>query len=141
MSLHRLLYLSTARPDLAYPDLRDIMAKSEVNNQRDGITGILCFGNNRFVQALEGNRKMISETYARILNDPRHTDTELVAFSPIHCRVFTKWSMRLIQWDINEPATIREIRMRYCSSAFFDPSTMNAEQCLNLLTDMQALQG
>lgn len=141
MSLHRLLYLSTARPDLAYPDLRDIMAKSEVNNERDGITGILCFGNNRFVQALEGSRKMISETYARILNDPRHTDPELVEFGPIDCRYFTKWSMRLIQWDRNEPAAIRDIRMKYCSGALFDPSTMNAQQCLNLLMDMHALSG
>jgi hypothetical protein len=49
--------------------------------------------------------------------------------------------MRLIQWDINEPAAIRNIRLKYCATALFDPSTMNAHQCLSLLVDMHALQG
>ncbi|MEN9266671.1 MAG: BLUF domain-containing protein, partial [Thermostichales cyanobacterium BF4_bins_65] len=62
MSLHRLIYISRARQDIGYYDLRDIQDKSERNNSRDGISGMLCYGNGLFLQILEGSRTAISST-------------------------------------------------------------------------------
>jgi len=77
MALHRLIYLSYARPGIGYSDLRDIMDKSEVNNAKAGVTGMLCFGNNIFLQILEGNRKIVNQTYHRIVQDDRHHSPEI----------------------------------------------------------------
>lgn len=136
MRLHRLLYLSSAIDGLTYPDLRDIMAKSEVNNTRDGITGILCFGNGLFLQALEGDRQKVSQTYARILKDPRHHSAEIIEFKEIDERAFTNWSMRLVQLGEMDSDTIRLLRLRYSPAATFQPTSMNAQQCFSFLQEI-----
>ncbi|URR35050.1 BLUF domain-containing protein [Thermosynechococcus sp. HN-54] len=133
MRLHRLLYLSCAMDGLSYPDLRDIMAKSEVNNVRDGMTGILCYGNGMFLQTLEGDRQKISETYARILKDPRHHSAEIIEFKAIEERTFIHWSMRLVQLGEMDSDTIRLLRLKYSAAATFQPTSMTAEQCFNFL--------
>ncbi|MDG2991177.1 BLUF domain-containing protein [Candidatus Synechococcus calcipolaris G9] len=139
MSLHRLLYLSSATEGLSYPDLREIMAKSEANNLRDGITGMLCFGNNMFVQTLEGDRRRISDTYGRILQDPRHHSAEIVEFCEIDSRIFTNWSMRLVQLGEMDSETMRTLRLTYSPAATFEPAAMNAKQCLSFLKELYVI--
>ncbi|WP_298613660.1 BLUF domain-containing protein [uncultured Thermosynechococcus sp.] len=142
MRLHRLLYLSCATDGLSYPDLRDIMAKSEVNNVRDGITGILCYGNGMFLQTLEGDRQKVSETYARILKDPRHHSAELIEFKAIEERTFINWSMRLVQLGEMDSDAVRRLRLKYSPAATFLPTSMTAEQCFHFLKEIyQMTQG
>lgn len=142
MRLHRLLYLSCATDGLSYPDLRDIMAKSEVNNVRDGITGILCYGNGMFLQALEGDRQKVSETYVRILKDPRHHSAELIEFRAIEERTFVNWSMRLVQLGEMDSDAVRRLRLKYSPAATFQPTSMTAEQCFHFLKEIyQMTQG
>ncbi|MCI3280612.1 BLUF domain-containing protein [Synechococcus sp. PCC 6717] len=136
MRLHRLLYLSSATDGLAYSDLRDIMAKSEVNNVRDGITGMLCFGNGMFLQTLEGDRRKVSETYARILKDPRHHSAEIIEFKEIDERTFINWSMRLVQLGDMDSDTIRLLRLKYSPAVTFQPASMNAQQCFSFLQEL-----
>lgn len=133
MRLHRLIYLSCATDGLSYPDLRDIMAKSEVNNVRDGITGMLCYGNGMFLQTLEGDRQKVSETYARILKDPRHHNAEIIEFKAVDERSFINWSMRLVQLGEMDSDTIRHLRLKYSPAATFQPTSMTAEQCFHFL--------
>ncbi len=78
MNLCRLIYSSYASPDTGYEDLKDIMEKSERNNRRDGLTGVLCYGDSMFLQVLEGNRKIVSKTYHRIATDKRHHTPALI---------------------------------------------------------------
>ncbi len=85
--------MSYAAPNLEYPDLLDIMQKSEENKYTAAITGMLCNGDSMFLQILEGDRKLVSQTYNRINNDKRHFDSELIEFTNTDDRLFSVWSM------------------------------------------------
>lgn len=139
MALHRLIYLSYARPGLGYSDLRHIMDKSEVNNAQVGVTGMLCFGNNIFLQILEGNRKVVNQTYHRIARDERHHSPEIMDFSPIGARQFGEWSMKLVQLDDQVPATLRRLILKFSDFNSFAPEQMTPEQCFQFMKELYEL--
>jgi hypothetical protein len=72
--LVRLLYASRAAapPTLAIVD--EILQQSRRNNPQRGITGILCYSGDLFVQVLEGGRDEVCELFDTIVRDPRHAD-------------------------------------------------------------------
>ncbi len=139
MGLYRLVYVSQARPNLGYPDLFDIMEKSERNNKPVGLTGLLCFGDGWFLQVLEGHRLAVSQTYNRIVGDPRHLNAELLDFSPIAQRDFLDWSMKAIQ--IGQEKAEREIILRHSVNDTFTPVAMDAAQCLAMMKELAAWHG
>ena len=136
MSLYRLIYSSYGKPDLGYHDLKDIMDKSEKNNQYDGITGLLCYGDSIFLQILEGDRAIVSKTYHRISLDTRHYNPELIECIPIESRIFGIWSMKAVNLSELQSQQVRNLILKYSSSATLQPNAMTSEQCLNF---MQAL--
>ncbi|MCS6959595.1 MAG: BLUF domain-containing protein [Pseudanabaenaceae cyanobacterium SKYGB_i_bin29] len=139
MSLHRLIYLSYARTGIGYSDLRDIMDKSEVNNAQAGITGMLCYGNGVFLQILEGNRKMVNQTYHRIVKDNRHHSPEIIDFRAIQCRSFPEWSMKLVQLDDKMPDNIKVLILKFSGSQTFGPEHMTANQCFQFMRELYDL--
>ncbi|ACA99121.1 MULTISPECIES: BLUF domain-containing protein [Cyanophyceae] len=137
MALYRLIYVSQAIAELEYRDLIEILQKSEFNNRRAGITGMLAFGDLMFLQILEGSRRAISETYNRILLDSRHTNAELIEFSEIDQRDFGIWSMKVLQ--LNNQDEVRQIILKYSHSETFSPVSMTGPQSLNFLREITAL--
>jgi hypothetical protein len=139
MTLFRLIYLSYAAPNVEYPDLLDIMQKSERNNSAAAITGMLCYGDSMFLQVLEGDRKLVSQTYNRISHDKRHFDSELVEFIEVESRIFGVWSMHLVQLDNLMQGKIRQILTKYSSSIRQPLGSMNAQQSLNFMLESSEL--
>jgi len=137
MALYRLIYVSQAIAGLEYPDLVEILEKSERNNRKVGITGMLGFGDSMFLQVLEGSRRVISQTYNRILLDKRHVNAELIDFSEIDYRDFGVWSMKVVQLG-NQPE-VRDIILKYSSSDAFSPISMTGKQSLNFLRELTEL--
>jgi hypothetical protein len=137
MALYRLIYVSQAIAGLEYRDLIEILQKSEFNNRRAGVTGMLTFGDAMFLQILEGSRRAISETYNRILVDPRHTQAELIEFSEIDQRDFGVWSMKVLQLSNQEE--VRQIILKYSHAETFSPISMTGTQCLNFLREVTDL--
>jgi len=138
--LSRLVYYSRAAEGLSYADLKDIMEASERNNTPQGITGLLCYGNGWFLQALEGDRNSISETYTRIANDQRHTGAVIADCSEVESRVFGFWSMRLAQIDSNYSDAVRDLATKYSTGMAFSPPRMNAQQALKFMLELNDLQ-
>lgn len=136
MVLCRLIYASEAKAGLAYPELKDIMEKSEKNNTPVGISGMLCFGNEKFLQILEGERQVVSQTYERILKDERHHNSQIIEFLEIDHRLFTSWSMKVVQMGEQFPQKIKELSMKYSSNPNFTPSEMTSEQCLEFMKEL-----
>ncbi len=134
MALFRLIYVSQGIAGIEYPDLIDILAKSERNNKAVGITGMLSFGDSMFLQVLEGSRRVISQTYNRILLDKRHVNAELIDFSEIEHRAFGAWSMKVVQ--LGNQAAVRSIILKYSSSEKFAPISMSGKQSLNFLLEL-----
>jgi hypothetical protein len=53
----RVTYLSQATPDFASIDLIYLLEQCHLNNPKRGLTGLLIFGNNTFLQTIEGEKK------------------------------------------------------------------------------------
>lgn len=139
MGLHRLIYLSYAHPGLGYGDLRQIMDKSEANNGQAGVTGMLCFGNNIFLQILEGNRKVVNQTYHRIAKDDRHHSPEIIDFRAIEARNFREWAMKLVQLDDSASKEVKGLVFKFSDSQTFAPENMTGDQCFQFMKELYVL--
>ena len=73
----RILYTSTAAPNLKLSDVYDLIRVSNNRNSNSGLTGGLLFLDGYFIQALEGGPYAVSERYEKISKDPRHFDLVL----------------------------------------------------------------
>ncbi len=119
--LIQLTYASRTSKTLLPEDLKAILAASQRNNTRVGVTGALCLAKGIFLQQLEGDRIAVNSLYHRILADPRHRDPAILDFAEIPARKFTQWSMgSLLSLESN-----RTIYLKYSRSASFDPYTMS----------------
>ncbi|QDZ41031.1 BLUF domain-containing protein [Euhalothece natronophila Z-M001] len=139
MVLCRLIYVSEAVAGLAYPDLKDIMEKSEKNNTPIGVSGMLSYRNNKFLQVLEGERQAVSGTYEKILKDERHYKSQLIEFTEIDYRLFTNWSMKVVQMGEQFPKKVKELSMKYSGYNEFDPRAMTSYQCLEFIKELATL--
>ena len=93
--LVRLLYASRAAAPLTAPVVESILAQSRAHNPRLGITGILCYSEDLFLQALEGGRDEVCELYNTIVRDDRHTNVRILTYEEISERRFGNWSLLL----------------------------------------------
>jgi hypothetical protein len=73
--------------------LTEILAQARTNNERFGITGILCSYEQNFIQCLEGSYSHVNRTYNRIISDTRHSACSLLSYDRITERLFDSWSM------------------------------------------------
>lgn len=110
MPLHRLLYTSEARlsDNASGADLmvESIVAHSQANNEKRGLTGALLYVRGTFIQALEGPLDALENTFERICHDFRHARLTLVDMSPANERMFERWSMTYLAQN-DEPARLR----------------------------------
>ena len=96
MSLHleRLVYESTATGTTeSIGNLAVILAESQRNNDRDGLTGALAAHRDRYIQVIEGPAQTLDALLRRLEGDPRHRDIRILGREPIPARVFGRWSM------------------------------------------------
>ena len=95
-AFHRVMYVSRSRLTDSVNDLGCILATSLRNNTRDGIAGVLLlFDDGIFVQVLEGTLARVDATFARIQNDPRHDDLQVLQSVPILALRNPGWSIGL----------------------------------------------
>lgn len=91
--MNYLIYISTATHSLNDDELKEILVKSQENNLRDGLTGMLLYGEETFVQLLEGDADVLNRTYGRIKNDKRHKHLSKLDEGSNDQRLFPDWSM------------------------------------------------
>ena len=97
MDLKSLTYTSLANLDLTADDLHDIHRTAREHNAIDGITGLLVFNGNRFLQIIEGAAPAIDDLLARLRRDPRHSGLEVRDERIVAARSFPDWSMELVR--------------------------------------------
>ena len=91
--LVRLLYASRAAKALNAKTVAAILVECQRNNPRRGITGVLCYSDEIFLQVLEGSRDAVCDTFNSIVRDARHETVRLLSFEEISERRFGGWSM------------------------------------------------
>ena len=102
--MKRLIYCSQAAYDLAPGELVALLDHARVRNAESGLTGMLLYSSQSFLQMVEGDAGAIEATYARILADPRHTNLRLLMDADVPARLFPDWTMGFEHLDDEELA-------------------------------------
>lgn len=93
MPLRAIAYVSQARPELAPQELDLLLADATAFNRMAGVTGVLMFDGQRFLQYLEGPRDGLQSVYGRVLNASRHHGVQELAVGGVGARWFPHWTM------------------------------------------------
>lgn len=132
--LVRLLYASCAVASLTTENVDSILEESRSHNVPHGITGMLCFSNDLFIQVLEGSRKNVSDVYNRIVKDKRHSDIQLLIFEEIAERRFGNWTMGQVNLARVNPSLL----LKYSETPVINPFDCSGRATLALLDELIA---
>jgi len=89
----RIIYSSQATYDMSPDELVDLLALAREHNTQSGLTGMLLYCSESFMQMLEGDAAAIHATYERIMADDRHTNLRLLLDVEAGSRLFPDWTM------------------------------------------------
>jgi len=132
--LVRLMYASRAVPTVDQDALIAILRKSKANNPAIGVTGVLCFSQGIFLQALEGGRSAVNQLYNRIAADQRHTQVELLTYEEVGERRFAGWSMGQVNVSRLNPALL----LKYSERPALDPYAVSGKVSMALFEELMA---
>jgi hypothetical protein len=132
--LVRLLYASRASRALSAKLVASILTECQANNPARGITGVLCFSDETFLQVLEGGRDAVCETFNAIVRDPRHEQVQLLHFEEISERRFGGWTMG----QVNIGKVNSSLLMKYAEKAELNPFAVSGKVSLALLEELIA---
>ena len=131
--LYRLVYYSrnaiAGDAEVLTAAITSILATSQTNNQRVGVTGALMFNSGCFAQVLEGSRSAVEDVFERIQQDERHGEVSLLAFDPAPSRAFEDWSMGFVGASVEDGARYGTIG----TESGFDPARMTGEAIFETL--------
>lgn len=131
MNLVELIYASRMTNPLSMTDIVELLDKARTHNTRHGLTGMLTFGSDRFLQAIEGPPAAVNELYERIVTDPRHDHVHLLGYHAIPHRRFSRWSMGFYAYGVE--GSLARAGLPHDK---FDPESMTLDQAMALLADM-----
>lgn len=132
--LVRLLYASRPTSPLTASLIDTILAQSQDGNQTKGITGILCFSDDLFLQVLEGGRDEVCELFNAIVRDSRHAHVRILAYDEIPERRFGGWSMGQVNIARVNPSLL----LKYSVKATLDPFSCSGRASMALLDELIA---
>ncbi len=144
-----IVYLSKANEEFLKRDARQqLKIHSQSENAKHDISGLLIYSEGYFLQIIEGTSAEIDALYTRISHDPRHSKLDLLTRSVGSTRMFSKWSMGLVETEDvsdlhvsldNRLAAIASLRTRMQSEqvpasafieAFLDPKNAGEEHAI-----------
>ena len=132
--LVRLLYASQATQNCPEGAVESIVAKARTFNPAHGITGILCYGDGVFLQALEGGRATVNDLYCHIIRDERHERVELLDYTEIAERRFAGWTLGRVDLSKLNATVV----LKYAEQPKLNPYTMTGKAALALLEELMA---
>lgn len=94
-----LMYVSTARSDLAEHELTEIAEVSGRNNGHHELSGLLVFNGTNFMGLLEGPSAASSARFNRISRDKRHSGLSILNEGTAKVRSFAEWQMMILPLD------------------------------------------
>jgi hypothetical protein len=132
--LVRLLYASRPASPLTASIIDTILAQSQDGNQAKGITGILCYSDELFLQALEGGRDEVCELFNAIVRDDRHKHVRILSYEEIPERRFGGWTMGQVNIARVNPSLL----LKYSVKATLDPFSCSGRASMALLDELIA---
>jgi hypothetical protein len=130
----RCLYASRAAAPLKPAVIEGILEQSRSQNPPRGITGILCYSGDVFIQVLEGGRDEVCELFNAIVRDARHTHVRLLAYDEIRERKFSNWTMGHVDLSRINPGLL----LKYHEKALLNPFACSGDATMALLDELVA---
>lgn len=97
--LQSLTYISRAAEGLSDEDVFAIYRTAQELNAIDGVTGLLVFDGEVFMQIVEGGQDALNALVTRLRGDKRHHELNIVDERVITTRSFADWSMKMVKVD------------------------------------------
>lgn len=135
--LYQLVYVSQAtfnddQQSSVRPEVSRILLQSRKNNPVLDVVGALYYKNGYFFQVLEGIKDNVENLYAKILKDPRHKNSKILASKTIERSGFNDWSMKYGVTDDDVNDLLNQYGM-----VFFNPYKFNDEITENMVRLLQ----
>jgi hypothetical protein len=106
----QITYISHATEPMSAEQLLALLQQCLKNNVSNGVTGMLLYGNETFLQALEGDEKAVDDLVEKIKKDPRHTNIQFLHRRTIERRQYSEWSMGFKRVSDSELQQIEGLR-------------------------------
>lgn len=109
--------------------LADIIATSQNNNEKVGVTGGLISQSGRVLQALEGPDEVVDSLFSKIRIDERHENIDVLCNEKTYSRHFPDWSMQSVhvadesmfnEQTLENIYTLFKKHMHYNGELFFE---------------------
>lgn len=91
--MNYLIYLSQANTIVDRTVIGDILKSSRKNNRALGVTGLLLYQDQTFLQILEGELTQLESLFETIKRDERHYCEQHPIMGQLDRRYFANWSM------------------------------------------------
>ncbi|MDO7846678.1 BLUF domain-containing protein [Hymenobacter sp. M29] len=91
--MHHIIYMSQATRAMTDDELATLLAQARHANEERGVTGLLVYGAQQFLQVMEGDEQVLGPLYEHIAKDSRHTGLIKMADKAVNQRSFADWSM------------------------------------------------
>ena len=80
-------------------EVQALVRHARTRNDAAGITGLLVYDHQSFLQILEGEPEAVDSCFARIERDPRHHQIDVLGRHSIEKRAFKTWRMGAMVYD------------------------------------------
>ena len=119
-------------------NLKGLLTKSRLNNERKNVTGMLLYLDPFFIQILEGEEAIVNESFNIIKQDSRHQKVTLIYKKPIEERSFPNWTMgfnKISDENVEAVEGFSDFLQRPTAD-FFSDSPSETEKMLKKFLDM-----
>ncbi len=123
--INYIIYTSYTRYPWDDESLLELLKKSNSYNRSHGITGMLIFLRNKFLQILEGKKEEIDNLYGIIEKDERHERVNIIIEGQYRDRIFKDWSMGfkvLTERDFEKISGYKDLNTFFSESDISDES-------------------
>ena len=103
--IFHLVYVSRAAEDISYTDVQDILKVSRQHNVIAGISGMLIFREDYFLQLLEGSEAEVKSVLGKIMMDDRNHSLRVLIEAEGPEPLCKGWSMAFLDGDISSNET------------------------------------
>ena len=134
--LSKLIYASQAVRPCSESDLESLLVAARRHNASHGLSGLLLYANQSFLQILEGELDELTVLYERIATDARHTRLRLLVSAPISTRKFACWSMGFEQIDERQMSASLPGFMPACEYPLVNPALIRDGVVAETLLDL-----
>ena len=98
-----LTYKSVATASPGAGDLQNLVNRARARNRSLGITGMLAFENDCFLQTLEGPPAQLDLLWSAIKQDTRHSQIDVLSEHVVTSRLFSDWDLLIDERFIDTP--------------------------------------